>query len=259
MKQYNDTLQKLNEYFLAEIARFVEIEKNIKEITKLFVTLSTYCNKLAHNLDYKEHKEDYKKLCHYGRQLAKEHMDIIVAREDLLKSQNQFQKIFWDYQTVVYELEIIIDENTKLNMLNTASEKSQQVEKSEHIEEEKQQLEELRNFLSQERENLKKEKALLEKDKEQLQEQNVTSSRKEELLKEWQMEMANKNTSLHNKCETQENLIKDLRQQVLKLDKECDFLCNEETTYKTQISSKEEQINSLHAQLKENVSVKLFI
>lgn len=40
---------------------------------------------------------------------------MINERQELIKAQNQFQKVFSDYNSVLYELEIMHEENEKLS------------------------------------------------------------------------------------------------------------------------------------------------
>ncbi|XP_011706437.1 PREDICTED: uncharacterized protein LOC105461629 [Wasmannia auropunctata] len=114
MKQYNNMLLELTKCFVEQIERFTAMEKALKEITDVL--------KLVDDNSKMQCKEKLHQCC---KQLADEQIKIMTDRQTLIKSQYQLQKIqnsiFSDYNSVLYELEMTIDENAKFDVLEDNS------------------------------------------------------------------------------------------------------------------------------------------
>ncbi|XP_011636667.1 myosin-11 isoform X2 [Pogonomyrmex barbatus] len=204
IKQYNDMLQELSECFVIQMDHFAAIEKNLKNIIDIL------------NYDNDSNKvQDREKLCQCCKELADEQVKIITDRQTLIKSQNQFQKIFSDYNSILYELEIMMDENTKLNVLkdNTARKSSQKLEQLEQIKYDKQSLETEKRSLDQEKDNLEKEKRSLESQKKSLEMERISLNSERKFLEQEKISLNEEKMSLDHQSQLYENCERDLQKE----------------------------------------------
>ncbi|XP_018402063.1 PREDICTED: centromere-associated protein E-like [Cyphomyrmex costatus] len=199
IKQYNDMLQELTKCFIGQVVRFVTIEKDLKEITDIL--------RLDDNskMQYKE------KLCQYYKELTDEQMKIIIDRQTLIKSQNQFQKILSDHNSVLHELQIMLDKNVKLNILedNSFCKNSQTLEQLEH---DKQSLEQEKNIFDQEKNTFdqEKEKKSFEIQKKSLDMERTSLQDERKLLEQEKIALNEKKMSLDHQSQLYKNCESDL-------------------------------------------------
>lgn len=245
MKQYNDMLQELTECYTAQIERFAVIEKDLKQITDIL--------RLDNDNSIIECKE---KLCQCCKQLADEQIKIITDRQTLIKSQNQFQKIFSDYNSILYELEITIDENTKLNVLkdNSARENLQTLEQQEQIKRDQESLETEKKNFSQEKDGLEKEKRSLEDQKKSLDVERMSLHDEKKFLEQEKISLNEEKMSLDHQSQLYENCERDLQNEKKVLQVRYEQLLNEANGLRQEIEEKNKEFQNIMEQLGQNVS-----
>lgn len=249
IKQYNDILQELTECYVKQIDRFATIEKSLKEITDILMILDDNTSKMQ----FYQYRE---KLCHYCKQLADEQVKNISDRQTLIKSQNQFQKIFSDYNSILYELEITIDENAKLNVLkdNSDREKFQKLEELEQIKLDKQLLEEEKQSLSQEKLNLEKEKNLLESQKKSLDMERTTLHEDKKRIIQEKITLNEEKMSLDHQSQFYENCEKALKDEKKLLQARCEELLDKIKSLQQETQKKDTEFKELMQQYAQSVS-----
>lgn len=176
LEQYDDELQDLFKCFVAQRKRYAVVEKCLREITNVLELLDD--DKLCLKFHTTESDLLQKKLSSYEEKLHNCHkelihaqIEVITEKQVLVKLQNQFQKMFSDYNSALCELQITIEENAKLNTLKnniTRDNLRKQVELEETIISSNQLLEDEKTIFNLEKFDLEKEKKLLEKQKQDL-------------------------------------------------------------------------------------------
>lgn len=237
-------LQELTECFAEQIGRFAAIEKYLKEITDLL------------RLDDDNSKMQCKeKLCQCAKQLADEQIKIITDRQTLIKSQNQFQKIFSDYNSILYELEITIDENAKLNVLNdnSAQEKLQTSEQLEQVKRDMQSLEEEKKFFDRKKENLENEKKSLEIQKRNVDMERTSLRDERKLLEQEKISLNEEKISLDHQSQLYENCERDLHNEKKILQASNEQLLTEANSWRQQIVEKNVEFQKITEQLEQSV------
>lgn len=196
------------------------------------------------------------KLCHCCKQLADEQVKIISDRQTLIKSQNQFQKIFSDYNSILYELEITIDENAKLNVLkdNSAREKLQKLEESEQIQFDKQLLEEESKILNQEKLNLEEEKNLLESQKKSLDMERITLHEDMKRVMQEKISLNEEKMSLDHQSQLYENCEKALKDEKELLRVRCEELLDKIKSLRQENQKKDIELKEVIGQYAQSVS-----
>lgn len=249
IKQYNDVLQELTKCYAQQIERFASIEKSFKDITDVLMILDDDNSKVQYN-QYGE------KLCQCCKQLTDEQVKIISDRQTLIKSQNQFQKIFSDYNSILYELEITIDENTKLNVLkeNNARENLQ---KLEELEQTKQVLEEEKRILKQEKDNLEKEKESYESKKKNLDMERLSLYDEKKLIMQEKISLNEEKMSLDHQSQLYENCEKALQKEKRLLQLSYEELLEKMNNLQQELEKKNIEFKEIMEQLAQSVS-KLF-
>lgn len=258
IKQYNDLLQELTECYVRQIERFATIEKSLKEITDILMLLDDDNLKMQ----FYQYRE---KLCHCCKQLADEQVKIISDRQTLIKSQKQFQNIFSDYNSILYELEITIYENAKLNVLKnkSAHENMQKLEELEQIKHDKQFFEEEKRILNQEKDNLEEEKKSLESQKKSLDMERILLCDEKKLVMQEKVNLNEEKTSLDYQSQLYENCEKALQKEKKLLQVYCEELLDKANILEQkaekkniefkevmeQLAQKTEEINLLRSQL----------
>ncbi|XP_012532491.1 optineurin isoform X2 [Monomorium pharaonis] len=232
IKQYNDMLQELTECFIIQVGRFATIEKSLKEITDIL------------KLDDNSNIQCQEKLSQCCKQLADEQVQIITDRQTLIKSQNQFQKIFSDYNSILYEMEIILDENTKLNL--------QTSEQLEQIKSDRQLLEEERKILDQEKNDLKKEKESFENQKSSLDVERVSLQEEKKLVEQEKITLKEEKISLDHQSKLYENCEKDLQNEKKTLQVRYEQLTGETNGLRQEIEEKNTELQKLMKQLSQS-------
>jgi len=246
IKQYNDILQELTKCYVQQIERFATIEKSFKDITDILMILDNDNSKVQFN-QYGE------KLCQCCKQLTDEQVKIISDRQTLVKSQNQFQKIFSDYNSILYELEITIDENTKLNVIkeNNARENLQKLEELEQI---KQVLEEEKRILNQEKNNLEKEKKLFESQKKGLDMERLSLYDEKKLITQEKISLNEEKMSLDHQSQLYENCEKALQKEKRLLQLSCEELLEKVNNLQQEVEKKNIEFKEVMEQLAQSVS-----
>lgn len=241
IKQYNDILQELTKCYVQQIERFATIEKSFKDITDILMILDDDNSKVQFN-QYGE------KLCQCCKQLTDEQVKIISDRQTLIKSQNQFQKIFSDYNSILYELEITIDENTKLNVLkeNNARENLQKLEELEQI---KQVLKEEKRSLNQEKNNLDLEQKLFESQKKSLDMERLSLYDEKKLIMQEKISLNEEKTSLDHQSQLYENCEKTLQKEKKLLQLSCEELLEKVNNLQQELEKKNIEFKEVMEQL----------
>ncbi|CAL1682269.1 unnamed protein product [Lasius platythorax] len=249
IKQYNNILQELTECYVKQIERFATIEKSLKEITDIFMILDDDDNSKMQFYQCRE------KLCHCCKQLADEQVKIISDRQTLIKSQNQFQKIFSDYNSILYELEITIDENAKLNVLkdNSAREKLQKLEESEQIQFDKQLLEEESKIFNQQKLNLEEEKNLLESQKKSLDMERITLHEDMKRVMQEKISLNEEKMSLDHQSQLYENCEKALKDEKELLRVRCEELLDKIKSLRQENQKKDIELKEVIGQYAQSV------
>lgn len=245
MNQYNERVQELTEYFITQIERFSVVEKNLKEITDIL--------RLDEDSSIMQSKE---KLCQCYKQLADEQIKIITDKQTLIKSKNLFHKIFLDYISILYELEIMIGENAKLKVLkdNSARENSQTLEQLEQIKRDQQSLEMNKKNFDQEKDSLKKEKRSLESQKKSLDLERMSLHDERKFLEQEKISLNEEKTSLDHQSKLYEDCEKDLQNEKRILHVRYEQLLSETNSLRQEIEEKNVEFQKIMEQLAQSVS-----
>lgn len=240
MNQYNERVQELTEYFITQIERFSVVEKNLKEITDIL--------RLDEDSSIMQSKE---KLCQCYKQLADEQIKIITDKQTLIKSKNLFHKIFLDYISILYELEIMIGENAKLKVLkdNSARENSQTLEQLEQIKRDQQSLEMNKKNFDQEKDSLKKEKRSLESQKKSLDLERMSLHDERKFLEQEKISLNEEKTSLDHQSKLYEDCEKDLQNEKRILHVRYEQLLSETNSLRQEIEEKNVEFQKIMEQL----------
>ncbi|XP_046744366.1 optineurin isoform X2 [Diprion similis] len=112
VKQYNEILVRLTEYYANYATRYIDVQECLKESIDLLQDLEHTKKKEGLGVNEQE-RCDKIKSCQ--ARLTEEWRAMINEKQELTKAQTQFQKIFSDYNSLLYELEILHEENDKLS------------------------------------------------------------------------------------------------------------------------------------------------
>lgn len=238
-------LQELTKCFITQIERFAVIEKGLKEITDVL--------RLDDDNSIIQYKE---KLCQCCKQLIDEQVKIITDRQTLIKSQNQFQKIFSDYNSILYDLEITIDENTKLNVLKDSSvrENLQTLEQLEHIKRDQQLLEKEKKLFDYEKDSLEKEKGFLELQKKSLDMERVSLHDERKLLEQEKITLNDEKMSLDHQSQLYEDCERGLQNEKKVLQVRYEQLLNKSNSLQQEIEEKNAEFQKMMEQIAQSVS-----
>ncbi|XP_018309199.1 optineurin isoform X1 [Mycetomoellerius zeteki] len=231
VKQYNDMLQELTKCFVEQVGRFAALEKNLKKITDI---LRLDDNKM----------QCEEELYQYYKELTDEQIKIITDKQTLIKSQNQFQMIFSDYNSVLYELQVMLDENAKLNILKDNSAR-ENLETSEQLERDKQSLEQEKKIFDQEKDNLKNEKESFESQKKSLDMERVLLQDEKKLLEQEKISLNEEKMSLDHQSQLYEDCERDLHNEKKILQAHNEQLLSETCSLRQQIDEKDAQFKKL--------------
>lgn len=240
VKQYNDMLQELTKCFVEQVGRFAALEKNLKKITDI---LRLDDNKM----------QCEEELYQYYKELTDEQIKIITDKQTLIKSQNQFQMIFSDYNSVLYELQVMLDENAKLNILKDNSAR-ENLETSEQLERDKQSLEQEKKIFDQEKDNLKNEKESFESQKKSLDMERVLLQDEKKLLEQEKISLNEEKMSLDHQSQLYEDCERDLHNEKKILQAHNEQLLSETCSLRQQIDEKDAQFKKLIEQFAQSVS-----
>ncbi|XP_018352173.1 PREDICTED: girdin-like [Trachymyrmex septentrionalis] len=235
IKQYNDILQELTKCFVEQVERFAALEKSLKKITDIL------------RLD-NDKMQCEEKLCQYYNELTDEQIKIITDRQTLIKSQNQFQKIFSDYKSVLYELQVMLDENAKLNILKDNS-AHENLETSEQLERDKQSLEQEKKIFDREKNNLENEKKSFESQKKSLDMERVSLQDERKLLEQEKISLNEEKMSLDHQSQLYEDCERDLQNEKKILQACNGQLLSEINSLRQKIEEKDAQFKKILEQL----------
>ncbi|XP_074093960.1 uncharacterized protein LOC141524167 isoform X1 [Cotesia typhae] len=161
---YNEKLSILAKCYGEQTSHFINIQDCLKRCTDT-------CELLLNNIDSMNLSVETIASCkeileNCRRCLVDEQIKNISYRQNLIKTQNEFQKIFSDYNSTLHELEILRDEKAKPMEVkyNFEKEKNEITRNLKMLEDEKSQL-------SLERKNYMAERMILEQEKTNLNEE----------------------------------------------------------------------------------------
>ncbi|KAG5325245.1 MOS1T transposase, partial [Pseudoatta argentina] len=231
IKQYNDMLQELTKCFVEQVERFAALEKSLKKIMDIL------------RLD-DDKMQCEEKLCQYYNELTDEQIKIITDRQTLIKSQNQFQKIFSDYNSVLYELQVMLDENAKLNILKDNSAR-ENLETSEQLERDKQSLEQEKKIFDREKDNLENEQKSFESQKKSLDIERIFVQDERKLLEREKISLNEEKMSLDHQSQLYEDCERDLQNEKKILQARNEQLLSETNSLRQQIEKKNAQFKKI--------------
>lgn len=178
IKQYGEMLQELTECFITQIPRYSAIQKCIKECTDILdacenIKLPEQCDtvKESWSLQLRQLQIYKEKLFINQKILHEEQLKLITDKQCFIKIQNQFQKIFSDYNSILYELQITTEEKNKLHIMkdNITKESSQRISELEQYKcESEKKYKEVKDILEQERQSWNEQKKLLDNQRQSL-------------------------------------------------------------------------------------------
>ncbi|XP_011503538.1 PREDICTED: spindle assembly checkpoint component MAD1-like [Ceratosolen solmsi marchali] len=181
---YNKKLAQLGKCFASQCSRYLQIQNILKESDSIINIFEN--SEISVNNDKAKNYKD--KLCLYRKRLIDEQLEIINDRQITIQVQKQFQKILSDYNSIIYKLEILKDENSKLLIMqNKLTEENSQklVEIEKYINQEKKKLDNEKTNLLEERLILQIDKKLIIEGKEKNSaEYNIILLEKEKLIEE---------------------------------------------------------------------------
>lgn len=264
MNEYNHKLQDLTECFGAQIDRYAIVERCLKEIMnileildndKLYLKFQTTENDslfLSETpfLSYKDKLRD----CH--KELIDEQVKIITEKQVLIKSQNLFRKVLSDYNSILYELEVTIEENAKLNALknNIVRENSRKQAELEKTMCDKQSLEEEKKIFNQEKDDLEGEKKLLESQKKILDMERESLHGEKKLLEQEKTSLSEEKTSLDHQSQLYENQEKAFQYEKKSMQVRYEQLLTETNNLRQNIQKKDVELTEFQQQVEQNVS-----
>ncbi|XP_012262676.2 NF-kappa-B essential modulator isoform X1 [Athalia rosae] len=124
VKQYNDILQRVSECWGQQGTRHITVQESLQEAIGILQDLE----KARGNEQVFVEKQDKLVTCRV--RLNDERLQMMNERQEMIKAQSQFQKVFSDYNSVLYELEIMHEENAKLSC---SQNKNIEVSVEEHV------------------------------------------------------------------------------------------------------------------------------
>ncbi|KAI4503405.1 hypothetical protein M0802_001627 [Mischocyttarus mexicanus] len=245
IKQYGEMLQEVTNCFLAQIVRHSAIQKCTNECINILdacegIKLPKQSGTVEENWSLQlDQIEIYKdKLSIYQKTLHKEQLKLIADRQCFIKIQNQFQKIFSDYNSILYNLQMMSEENIKLHLMKDSiskenSQKITELEKQKHEYEQK--YNEIKTILEQERETWSEQKKLFD---------NLKNSWGMELKylmeqKEMLFSLQGEKELTCEQCQLHENNKKRLQMDKETLEHNCKQLTTEADALRIQLEEKE--------------------
>lgn len=165
---YNEKLSSVVKCYAAQTSRFTNIQDCLKHCIDVLKTID-----IKSSSEVQE--EPIKALENCRKQLINEQLQNISERQNLIMAQNQFQKIFCDYNSALHELELLREENgkpiEKLDILE--QEREELMEKMRIIDDEKEQLNSVKEKLIAEQLSFEQRQAGLEEAKASLNSQSM--------------------------------------------------------------------------------------
>ncbi|KAK0168149.1 hypothetical protein PV327_001977 [Microctonus hyperodae] len=165
---YNEKLSSVVKCYAAQTSRFTNIQDCLKHCIDVIKTIDI-------NSSSEVQEKSIQTLENCRKQLINEQLQNISERQNLIMAQNQFQKIFSDYNSALHELELLREENgkpiEKLDILE--QEREELMEKMKMINDEKQQLNSAKEKLIAEQISFEQQQAGLEEAKASLNSQSM--------------------------------------------------------------------------------------
>ncbi|XP_008213329.1 MAR-binding filament-like protein 1-1 isoform X2 [Nasonia vitripennis] len=261
VKFYNNKIEELGKCFAAQCSRYMRIQEFLKEsadIIQIFENSEVLSNSSLPEDKVKDYKE---KLREYRKRLIDEQIQSIDDKQITIKVQKQFQKMLSDYNAVIYELEILRDENSKLATMQTkASEENSQklADIEKHLDEEKKILDNEKTELLEQRLSLQFEKKLVIEEKEKIEAERSSLSLEKEKLIEARTSLLEERTSLDRQSLLYEAEKGTLQKEKKLLHKKCDELMNQIEILRHESSKANttiQQLNLNNSKLKENEEI----
>ncbi|OXU25422.1 hypothetical protein TSAR_003512 [Trichomalopsis sarcophagae] len=258
---YNNKIEELGKCFAAQCSRYMRIQEFLKEsadIIQIFENSEVLSNSSLPEDKVKDYKE---KLREYRKRLIDEQIQSIDDKQTTIKVQKQFQKMLSDYNAVIYELEILKDENLKLATMQTkASEENSQklADIEKHLDEEKKILDNEKTELLEQRLSLQFEKKLVIEEKEKIEGERSSLSLEKEKLIEARTSLLEERTSLDRQSQLYEAEEGTLQKEKKLLQKKCDELMNQIEILRHELSKANttiQQLNVNNSKLKENEEI----
>lgn len=176
---YNERLSDLAKCYGEQTSHFISIQDSLKRCIDTIELLLSYSDQMNLSTETIESFKETFENCR--KHLINEQIQNISKRQTLIKAQNEFQKIFSDYNSTLHELEIIRGENSKPAEVTYNFEKEK-----EKIALNIKILEDEKNQLLLERKNCQAEHLILEQEKLSLNEEKA-SLNSQSMLYEAQM------------------------------------------------------------------------
>ncbi|XP_033221859.1 optineurin isoform X2 [Belonocnema kinseyi] len=150
VKSYSEKMEDLVDSFSLQSSRYVRIQECLKECANILHNFETSSENEASASDNSALATYRNILTECRKKLVDEQLENIADRQKWIKVQDQLQKIFSDYKSALYELEITQEENKKLSTIH-----------DKNIEERLQQAKDLEKLLAEERKALDEAKSSL--------------------------------------------------------------------------------------------------
>lgn len=165
---YNEKLATVVKCYAAQTSRFTHIQDCLKQCIDILKAIA-----VDSTMEIKE--ETYQTLDNCRKQLINEQIQSITERQHFIIAQNQFQKIFSDYNSALHELEILREENGKPigKIYELTNEQEELMKNMKIIEDEKNQLDSMRGKLIAEQTVFKQRQDSLEEAKASLNSQSI--------------------------------------------------------------------------------------
>ncbi|XP_014204334.1 kinectin-like [Copidosoma floridanum] len=255
---YHEKVNELNKCFASQCSRHLRIQEFLKESVDIIQALEN-AEVLPNSEILADKLKAYKdELCNYRKKLIDEQLQSIDDKLTTIKIQKQFQKILSDYNAVVYELEILRDENSKLQTLQVKageenSRKLADIEK--HLDEEKKVLDEEKTALLEAQLNMHMHKKSISEERDKLQAEQTRLCMEKEWLSEEKTSLIEEKTSLDRQSKLYEAEEGTLQKEKKILQKKCDDLNNEIVKLKQELNLSDvtiQQLRADNAKLQEN-------
>jgi hypothetical protein len=254
---YNTKLAELSKFFASQSCRYMQIKNILQEcinIIDIFNDWEVLPNNIISNVEVKNYKD---KLCSYRKKFIDEQLEVINDRQTIIRVQKQFQKILADYASIIYEFEILKDENLKLTTMQdklTEEHTQKLLEMENHISKEKEIFYNEKRDLLTEQLKLEMIKKLVDEEKKKnLTEYSVLLLEKEKLSEE-KKNLLHEKSSLDFQSKMYEAEEGTLQKEKKILEKKCEDLSNEIHTLNEDFFNMNKVMNKLY----DNVSFTCF-
>lgn len=256
---YNANLEEFEKHFKSQTSSFLRIQEFLKDsaiIIQSFENSKVLPNNEMTEEDLKKYKE---KLAINRKKLINEQLKIINDKQISITLQKQLQKILSDFNSMIYEMELLKVENLKLTVLQGKAAEDNSLKLAEiekYLNDEKKNLECEKVSLLEEKLNLQIEKKLISDERTKIEkERNSLSCEKENVLAE-KISLLEEKTSLDRQSKLYETEEGTLLNEKKILQKKCDEMAIENERLKQELNKADLTIQQLQAnncKLQENV------